>query len=124
MESNTQYASISSRKQPANAGSECKQFKENASVVLQQTILTNVLFESVRGTQGRITDVLYSFPGFSLFAADTKAFPDGPIVGDPGGSQSGREKGRDESFQVRAKEPLGTDFVTELFPKIQADTGS
>ena len=24
-------------------------------------------------------------------------------------SQSGREKGRDESFQVRAKEPLGTD---------------
>ena len=25
------------------------------------------------------------------------------------GSQSGREKGRDESFQVRAKEPLGTD---------------
>ena len=27
----------------------------------------------------------------------------------PRGSQSGREKGRDESFQVRAKEPLGTD---------------
>ena len=26
----------------------------------------------------------------------------------PRGSQSGREKGRDESFQVRAKEPLGT----------------
>ena len=31
------------------------------------------------------------------------------ILGDPGGSQSGREKGREESFQVRAKEPLGTD---------------
>ena len=27
----------------------------------------------------------------------------------PRGSQSGREKGRDESFQVRTKEPLGTD---------------
>ena len=26
------------------------------------------------------------------------------------GSQSGREKGCDESFQVRAKEPLGTDY--------------
>ena len=29
--------------------------------------------------------------------------------GTAGGSQSGREKERDESFQVRAKEPLGTD---------------
>ena len=27
----------------------------------------------------------------------------------PRGSQSGREKGHDESFQVRAKEPLRTD---------------
>ena len=27
----------------------------------------------------------------------------------PRGSQSGREKRWDESFQVRAKEPLGTD---------------
>ena len=27
----------------------------------------------------------------------------------PRDSQAGREKGRDESFQVRAKEPLGTD---------------
>ena len=27
----------------------------------------------------------------------------------PRGSQSGRQKGRDESFQVRGKEPLGTD---------------
>ena len=27
----------------------------------------------------------------------------------PKGSQSGREKGRDESFQVRAKKPLGTN---------------
>ena len=27
----------------------------------------------------------------------------------PRGSQSGREKRQDESFQVRAKEPLGTD---------------
>ena len=37
---------------------------------------------------------------------------DGPIYGHPRrprGSQSGREKRREESFQVRAKEPLGTD---------------
>ena len=27
----------------------------------------------------------------------------------PRGSQSGREKGRNEGFQIRAKEPLGTD---------------
>ena len=39
-------------------------------------------------------------------------------------SQSGREKGRDESFQVRAKKPLGTPTLTKLFPKIQADAGS
>ena len=32
-----------------------------------------------------------------------------PILGPPRGSQSGREKRRDESFQVWAKEPLGTD---------------
>ena len=41
----------------------------------------------------------------------------------PRGSQ-GREKGRDESFQVRAKKPLGTPTLTKLFPKIQADAGS
>ena len=28
----------------------------------------------------------------------------------PRGSQSGREKGREESFQVQAKKPLGTDY--------------
>ena len=33
----------------------------------------------------------------------------------PRGSQSGREKGRDESFEVRAKEPLGTKYQTESF---------
>ena len=42
----------------------------------------------------------------------------------PRGSQSGREKGRDESFQVRAKKPLGTDSRRAIFPKIQADAGS
>ena len=31
------------------------------------------------------------------------------ILGDPGTVSRGREKRRDESFQVRAKEPLGTD---------------
>ena len=41
----------------------------------------------------------------------------------PRGSQSGREKRRDESFQIRAKEPLGTDS-NRTFPKIQADAGS
>ena len=37
----------------------------------------------------------------------------------PRGTQSRREKRRDESFQVQAKEPLA-----ELLPKIQADAGS
>ena len=40
MERSTQYTSFSPRIQPANAGSERKQFTENASVALQQTILT------------------------------------------------------------------------------------
>ena len=44
MESNTQYMSLRSRKQPANAGTERRQFTENASVALlmalQQPILT------------------------------------------------------------------------------------
>ena len=42
----------------------------------------------------------------------------------PRGSQSGREKRRDESFQVRAEEPLGTDSGIGPFPKVQADVGS
>ena len=33
----------------------------------------------------------------------------------PRGSQSGREKGRDESFEVRVKEPLSTKYQTESF---------
>ena len=41
VERSTQYTSFSPRKQPANAGTECKQFTENASVALQQPILTH-----------------------------------------------------------------------------------
>ena len=41
MERSTQYTSFSSRKQPTNAGSERKQFTENAYVALQQTVLTH-----------------------------------------------------------------------------------
>ena len=41
VESSTQYTSFSSRKQPANSGSEHKQFAEKASVALQQPILTH-----------------------------------------------------------------------------------
>ena len=41
VERSTQYTSFSSRKQPANAGIEGKQFTENASVALQQLILTH-----------------------------------------------------------------------------------
>ena len=44
---------------------------------------------------------------FILFAVALKCVTGHPRR--PRGSQSGREKGRDESFQVRAKEPLGTD---------------
>ena len=40
-ERSTKYTSFSSRKQPANAGTERKQFTENASVALQQPILTH-----------------------------------------------------------------------------------
>ena len=41
MERSSQYTSFSSEKQPANARSERKQFTENASVALQQTMLTH-----------------------------------------------------------------------------------
>ena len=41
VERSAQYTSFSSRKQPANAGTERKQFTENASVALQQPILTH-----------------------------------------------------------------------------------
>ena len=41
VERSTQYTSLSSRKQPENAGTERKQFTENASVALQQPILTH-----------------------------------------------------------------------------------
>ena len=41
VERSTQHTSFSSRKQPANAGTERKQFTENASVALQQPILTH-----------------------------------------------------------------------------------
>ena len=41
----------------------------------------------------------------------------------PRGSQWGGEKRRDESFQVRAKEPQVLT-LTEPFPKIQADARS
>ena len=41
VERSTQYTSFSSRKQPANAGTERKQFTENASMALQQPILTH-----------------------------------------------------------------------------------
>ena len=41
VERSTQYTSFSSRKQPANAGTERKQFTENASVAPQQPILTH-----------------------------------------------------------------------------------
>ena len=41
MERSSQYTLFSSKKQPANARSERKQFTENASVALQQTMLTH-----------------------------------------------------------------------------------
>ena len=41
VERSSQYTSFSSKKQPANARSERKQFTENASVALQQTMLTH-----------------------------------------------------------------------------------
>ena len=40
VEHSTQYKPFSSRRQLANTGTERKQFRENASVALQQPILT------------------------------------------------------------------------------------
>ena len=45
-----------------------------------------------------------------LFTVDRKALPRVHHPRRPRGSQSGREKRRDECFQVRVKEPLGSDF--------------
>ena len=41
VERSTQYTSFSSRKQPANAGTERKQFREDVSVALQQPTFTH-----------------------------------------------------------------------------------
>ena len=47
---------------------------------------------------------------FNLWFTTTfSLFPPTPHPRRPRGSQSGREKGRDKSFQIQAKEPLGTD---------------
>ena len=40
----------------------------------------------------------------------------------PRGSQSGRVKRRDESFQIRAKEPLGTD-IHDVFDMSLTEAG-
>ena len=57
VERSSQYTSFSSKKQPANARSERKQFTENASVALQQTMLTHARtkcppFLSARANKG------------------------------------------------------------------------
>ena len=73
MERSTQYTSVSSRKQPANADSERKQFTENACVV--QTGLTHAhtkcppvfsLTQSMKGSLMRSME-RPSFPGDLLF---------------------------------------------------------
>ena len=46
---------------------------------------------------------------FFLLRRKPDMLPKLPHPRRPRGSQSDREKGRDESFQVRAKKPLGTD---------------
>ena len=57
VERSTQYMSFSSSKQPPNTGIECKQFTENASEALQQTILTHAhtRFPPVRATASQQT---------------------------------------------------------------------
>ena len=74
-ERSTQYTSVSSRKQPANADSDCKQFTENASVVLQQTVLTHAhtkcppVFSLTQSMKGSLMRSMGrpSFPGDLLF---------------------------------------------------------
>ena len=46
VECSSKYTSSSSRKQPANAGSEHKQFTENVSVALQQAILIHAYIQN------------------------------------------------------------------------------
>ena len=53
VERSTQYTSFRSRIQPANAGTECKQLIENASVALQQPILTHAHTKCPPVVQGR-----------------------------------------------------------------------
>ena len=61
VERSTQYTSFSSRKQPANAGTERKQFTENASVALQQPILTHAHTKCPPVLTGKVKNV-YSGP--------------------------------------------------------------
>ena len=62
MERSTQFTSFSSRKQPENACSERKQFTENASVALQQTILTHALTKCPPVLKHSITERTHSQP--------------------------------------------------------------
>ena len=58
------------------------------------------------GPSLKITSLKFTYPG------QRPKIPSVPLwfhPRRPKGSQSGREKRRDESFQVRAEEPLGTD---------------
>ena len=63
----------------------------------------------------------YSFKRFLLFglAKIPRIVYHNPLLSThprrPRGSQSGREKRREESFQVRAKEPLGTSSYLTIF---------
>ena len=63
VERSTQYTSFSPRKQPANAGTECKQFTENASVALQQPILTHAYTKCP-------PVILYSFETWPVYASN------------------------------------------------------
>ena len=72
VECSTQYTSFRSRKQPANAGTERKQFTVNASVALQQPMLTHAHTKCppvVALTSALSVNCLRSIPAFAdLFA--------------------------------------------------------
>ena len=66
VERSTQYTLFSPRKQPVNAGTERKQFTANASVALQQPILTHAHTKCPPVRHGMFKHPLSSSHGISL----------------------------------------------------------
>ena len=71
VERSTQYTSFRSRKQPANAGTERKQFTVNASVALQQPILTHAHTKFPPAYPSRVRELVLSLQTTNQSEYDT-----------------------------------------------------